>query len=114
MNIKNYSFQIKVLTRKLGKNVKIKKATFHRDPDRGTDYVTYDDTITTRALITNVEGWKEILYPFGRAYEGDYLMFFKTTEDIDIHDRILYDDMEFKINERHDREDFLELVVERI
>lgn len=113
-SIKDYSFQIKVLTRKIGKVVKIKKATFHKDSDRGTDYITYDDTITTRALVTNVSGWKEIIYPFGRAYEGDYLMLFNKTENLDANDRILYDDKEFKINEYHNRDDFIETIVERV
>lgn len=113
-NIKDQSFQIRVLIRKVGKSVKIKKATFHRDADRGTDYVTYDDTISTRALVTNVSGWREINYPFGRAFEGDYLMMFNKTESIDIHDRIIYKDTEHKITERHDREDFLEVVVEHV
>jgi len=105
---------MKILIRKIGKPVKIRKATVHRDTDRGTEYITYDDTISTRALITNVSGWKEISYPYARAYEGDYLMLFNSSEDIDIRDRIVYDNKEFKITERHNREDFIETVVEHV
>lgn len=112
--IKDNVFQIKIMNRKLGEDVKIKKATFHRDSDRGSDYVTYDDTISTRALVTNVSGWREIIYPFGRAYEGDYLMIFNHDVDIDVHDRVLYNGKEYKINERHDRIDFIEVVVEHV
>jgi len=114
VNIKSNIFMIKMLIRKEGKIVKIRKATFHKDTDRGTDYVTWDDTITTRALMSNVSGWMEMVYPYGKAYEGDYLCIFNPKDAIDVHDQIIYDDMFFKITERNPREDFLEIVIERI
>jgi len=113
-HIRRGSFLFKMLLRKEGKDIKIRKATFHRDEDTGTDYTTYDDTITTRALLTNVSGWVELMYPYGRAYEGDYLALIKDSESVDIHDRILYDSKEYKINELNDREEFIELVIERL
>lgn len=108
------AFLVKMLLRKRGSSVKIRKATTHYDSDRGTDYTTYDDTISTRALITNVSGWMEIMYPYGRAYEGDYLALFNIGEDLDINDRILYDDKEFKISEVNNREDFIEAIIVRV
>ena len=112
--LKNSSFIINMMISRIGKEVKIRKGTLHRDTDRGSSYVTYDSTITTEALVSNVSGYVEIVYPFGKAYEGDYMMIFKSDEDIDDRvDRILYNDKEYKINEYNDREDFIELVVER-
>lgn len=105
---------MKMLLRKRGSIVKIRKATSHYDSDRGTDYTTYDDTITTRALMTNVSGWMEIMYPYGKAYEGDYLALFKIGEDLDDNDRILYDDKEFKISELNKRDDFIEVIIVRV
>jgi hypothetical protein len=76
-----------MLLRREGEDIKIKRATVHRDKDRGTEYTTYE-TISTRALITNVSGFVELVYPFGKAYEGDYLMILSIEEDIDVNDSI--------------------------
>lgn len=113
IRIKDTSFITKILLRKEGEDIKIKRATVVRDKDRGTEYVTYN-TISTRALITNVSGFVEIVYPFGKAYEGDYLMILDPKEEIDTRDRIIYNDHEYKIKELHDRKDFKEVVVEEI
>jgi len=107
-------FLVKTLIRKEGKVVKIRKATMHRDEDRGTSYITYDTTITSRALVSNIGGWIELVFPFGRAYDGDLLMLFKEEEDLSDNDRILYENIEYKINEHNERDFFRELVVERI
>jgi len=113
-NIRSYGFIVDMLLHKEGKLIKIRKASFTHDEDRGTDYTTYPDTITTRALVTNVSGWVEIMFPYGRAYEGDHLLILRKDENIDTHDRILYEGKEFKISEIHDREDFLEAVIKRL
>jgi len=108
------SFLVKNLLRRMGEDIKIERATHTRDSDTGTDYTTYDDTISTKALVSNVSGWIELMYPYGRAYGGDHLMILKSTETIDIHDRIVYNDYNFKINEINDRVYFKEIVVEKI
>jgi len=114
MVLKSMKLVANVIIKREGKIVKVRRATQHFDTDRGSEYYTYDNTITTRALITNVSGWSEIFYPYGRAYEGDYLVMFRTDDTIDVHDRVLYDDLEYKINERHQRNDFIEIVMERV
>lgn len=107
------SLLVKTLLKKHGEFIKIERATQTRDSDRGTDYTTYDTTLSTRALVTNTQGWIEIFYPYGRAYSGDYLMILSPKATIDIHDRIIYDDKKFKLNELTDRFYFKEIVVER-